>query len=188
MLPAMAMMFAAQAGGNLLQGLAQREQAKEQNKLIKRQNRVNTLETLHTVSLMELQAAQARQQAASDLSTAGRMARAATGDVVSQAAAAGVKGASVDAAVSDIDRELGEAEAGIERSVIDQTFNIQEQQRSVVAQTKNNLGRLAEIPSIGQVLTRSAVQAVVQTGQQYAQNYFQFGSSGSGAKLPKATR
>jgi hypothetical protein len=178
MLPALAMMFAANAGQSLLGGLAEREQIKQQNKLIKQQNRTNTMETLYSVSLLDIQAAQSRMQAAQDLSTAGRMAKAATGDVVAQAAAAGVKGASVDAAAADIDRELGEAEASIERAAIDQAFNTNEQQRSMLAQTRANLGRLADVPSFGNILLRSAISGASQAGQAYASNYFQFGSSG----------
>lgn len=176
MLGALALSFGMSAGQGILGGIQQREQAKAQNALTKKQNRLNAMEASRSIASMRLQGAQQRKQAASDLAMAGRMADSAKGDAVASSAAAGVKGASIDAAAQDIDIELGRARAEVQQSTINNAHNRNEQIRSLVAQTRMNFGTMQNVPSIGRVLARSAVQGGLSAGSNYANSYFQFGA------------
>lgn len=181
MLAALALSFGMSAAQGVLGGIQQRKQAQAQNALTKKQNRLNAMEAAHSIAGMRLQGAQARKQAASDMAVAGRMADSATGDAVASAAAAGVKGASIDAVAQDIDIELGRAKAEVQQSVINNTHNRNEQIRSLAVQTRLNLGTFQNVPSVGRVVAGAAVQGALTAGSQYASSFFKFGPTGGGA-------
>jgi len=184
MLAALAVSFGLSAGRNLLSGMQQRSQIEAQNEATKAQNRLNAMEAVRSIAGTRLQQAAVRQQTAKDLSTAQRMANMATGQATAQAAAAGVRGATVDAVADDIQIELDRAQAEVQDSAIMQEFNLNERIRSIAAQTKMNLGRLTEVPSYGSILFGAVAGGAMSAGSQYAQQYFKFGASATpGANL-----
>ena len=172
---ALALAFGMSAGKSLLGGLQNRALQKQENKLIRENNRLKLVEMSYALGQTQVQQAAVRQQAATDLNTAGRMANTAGGDARAQAAAAGVRGASVDAVQDDIAMELSRAIGEIETRTITQTYNLNEQARSIAQSTLHNLGYLNKVASPAQVLGSSLVSGALNAGAQYASAYFQFG-------------
>jgi hypothetical protein len=177
MLAALAVSFGVSTAQNILAGQQQREATKAQNQATKAQNRINAVEAVRAIQGTRMQAAAVREQAAKDLSTAQRMANMATGQATAQAAAAGVRGATVDAVADDIAIELDRAQAEVQDSAIMQEFNLNERIRSIAAQTRMNLGRLTKVPSYGNILASAVAGGAMSAGSQYAQQYFKFGAS-----------
>lgn len=172
---ALALAFGLSAGKSLLGGLQNRALQKEENKSILETNRLKLVEMAHALGQTQVQHAAVRSQAATDLNTAGRMANTAGGDARAQAAAAGVRGASVDAVQNDIEMELSRAIGEIETAAIVQTYNLNEQARSIAQSTLHNLGYLNKVASPLQVLGSSLVDGALSAGSQYASAYFKFG-------------
>jgi len=177
MLPALAVAFGAQAAQGILAGAQRREEVKAQNKLTAQQNRTNATEAAYTIANVQIQQAAVRRQAAGDLNTAQRMAMIATGDSTAQAAAAGVKGASVDAVQQDVGIELDRATGEIQSSAITQEANLNDQIRSIAVQTRLNFGTFSEAPGWKGIIGQAAVSGAMSAGTSYAQNYFKFGAS-----------
>lgn len=177
MLAALAVSFGVSAGQNLLSGMAQRDQLKAQNEAQKRQNRQNAVEAARSIASTKIQQAAVRQQAAQDLSTAQRMAMTALGGSTAQAAAAGVRGASVDAMATDIDIELGRARGEIEQAAVTQEYNLNQRIRDIAVQTRLNFGQLSKVPSYRSMALQAVAGGAMSAGSQYAKSYFKFGGT-----------
>lgn len=173
----MLLMFAAQSGQGILSGLQQRKDLIKQNKAIARQNMAQMAETQTAIKGVELQQALARAEAAGNMATARKVALAAGGEQAVAAAAAGVRGASVDAVQLDIQRELDEALSMERQNAIQTEFNLNQQISQMARQTTLNLQPLAKVPSIGSTITRGLVGGAVNTGSAYASSRFQYGVS-----------
>lgn len=117
-----------------------------------------------------------RVQAAAQLNQASEAAAAARGTAEANAAAAQVKGASADAVLNDIDRELAEARVGVQQNLEIQQFNLANRMRETLTSAVNSLMGYTEYRGGGE-----ALGAMVNVGAQYASNYFKFGSSSSGS-------
>lgn len=176
MLGALAIAFGTSAAGNILQGQQARAQAKAQNKMTRQQNRLNAMEAARSIASVRLQGAQTRRQSSEDLATAYRMAGSAVGTARAESAAAGVKGASIDAAAQDVQVELDRAKGELAENAITNAHNMNQQIRQIAVQTRLNFGRMQSKPSYGNIIARSAVQSAMSVGSQYAMNYFNFGA------------
>lgn len=172
---ALATSFGLNASKSLLGGLQNRSLQEAQNRHIRENNRLRLVEMSRAIGNTQVQAAAVRAQAATDLNTAGRMANTASGDATAQAAAAGVRGASVDAVQSDIQMELSRAIGEIETATIASTYNLNEQARNIAQSTLLNLGYLNKVASPAEMLGSAAVYGGLSTGSVYAEQYFKFG-------------
>ena len=182
MLPLIAM-----AGVSVLQGIlggaAQRKQIKAQNKAAAQANALNTLEAFQGVSAIEVQRGAVRQQTAKTLALADRRAAEASSTVGAASAATGVQGASVDAVQNDIDRELGEVQGELEIQHINQEYTLNQRVRELVTGTRMSLEQMQDVPSSASILRGALLQGAMSAGSAYANQYFQFGSTGEmGAK------
>ena len=178
-LPALLAIGGLSAAQGIFGGLQQRQQIKAQNKLTEEANRRNVLEAFQGVSAIEVQRGQVRTQTAKDLQLAGRMADAARGSTRAAQAAAGVKGASVDATLDDIDRELAEVSVELQQQHIAQEFDLNNRIRELMVGTRAGLGQLQKVPSTGSILLGGLVQGGLSAGSAYAAQAFSFGSFGS---------
>lgn len=178
------LMFGAQAAGGAVTGLLERKDMYAQNKAIAEAN-IRAIRAAND-TLMGVRAQQnfARQQAQASMDSARRAAMSASGTYTAEAAAAGVRGASVDAVQVDIDRALGENIDQQRADAVQTEFNLNAEIQNIAAQTRMNLTPLHKIPSVGTTLFRAALGAGVSTGAAYAASRFQFGSS---ASAPTAT-
>lgn len=177
MFPMLLATFAMSAGQSALQGAQQRRAAQAQNKEIERANRANTAEAFQAVSSLEVQRGFLRKQTAKDLFLAQRTATEAGSSVEAAAAAAGVKGASVDAVQNEIDQDLSEAQGEIEIAHVNNEFNLNQQIRELLTQTRLNLGQLQRVPSTASILGNAIVAGGLSAAGTYANQYFKFGSS-----------
>lgn len=177
--PALLMMAGMSAAQSALGGMQQRAQTKERNKLTAAANYRNTLEAFQGVSAVEVQRGMVRTQTAKTLALAGRMADEATGSTRAAQAAAGVKGASVDATLADIEREQGEVTYEIQQQHVSQEYDLNNRIRELMTSTLAGFGQLQKVPSVGSILLGSLVQGGMSAGAAYASQAFSFGSLGS---------
>lgn len=178
-LPALLAIGGLSAAQGIFGGLQQRQQIKAQNKLTKEANRRNVLEAFQGVSAIEVQRGQVRTQTAKNLQLAGRMADEVRGSTRAAQAAAGVKGASVDATLGDIDREQAEVSVELQQQHIAQEFDLNNRIRELMVGTRAGLGQLQKVPSTGSILLGGLVQGGLSAGSAYASQAFSFGSFGS---------
>lgn len=169
------------AAQGIFSGLQQRRQIKAQNKLTKEANRRNVLEAFQGVSAIEVQRGRVRTQTAKNLQLAGRMADEARGSTRAAQAAAGVKGASVDATLDDIDREQAEVSFELQQQHIAQEYDLNNRIRELMARTRAGLWQLQKVPSIGSIIIGGLVQGGMSAGAAYARQAFPFGSFGGTA-------
>lgn len=177
-------MFGMQAAGGAVQGLLQRKDMFKQNKVIAKVNLANINAAKESILAVGMQQNFARQQAAASIDAARRAALSAGGVFENEAAAAGVRGASVDAVQVDIERELGENVDQQRADAVMTEFNLNAEISNIAANTRMNLTPVHKIPSVGSTLVRAAVGAGISTGATYAASRFQFGSN---ASAPGAT-
>lgn len=173
---ALAGLFAVAAGGGILQGLMARKDMAKQNKAIARQNLAQTMQAQESMLAVELQKSFVKQQSAQTMHTARRVASQEAGGQTAMAAAAGVRGASVDAVQNDIQRELGEAIDSARADAVMQEFNLNQQIKQIATSTRLNLTPYHDIPSIGQTLVRGLLSGGIQAGSAYAASRFKFGA------------
>lgn len=170
-------MFALAAAQGVMGGLQQRKQTKAENKAKQIANTRNTLEAFQAVSSIEVMRGGVRQQTAKTMALAERRAGEEASGTAAVAAASGVKGASVDAVQDDIGRALGEAIGETEIQHINQEYNLNQQIRSLMVQTRFNLLQEQKVPSALQAALGGAMNGLMQAGQTYASSYFKFGGS-----------
>lgn len=128
------------------------------------------------ISAINVQNGLLRVGAARDLNAASREAYAATGSAVANAAAAQVKGASVDAVLNDIDRELGEARVSTEQALELGQYNITNRIREVTSSAAASI--LGEIdPNRG--ATSPLMSGLMAAGSTYLSSAMKFGGGGS---------
>lgn len=152
-----------------------KKEIKAQNKANKAADDRTMANAFQEVSSFNVQNGMLRVQAAKELQAADKMAYSAAGTVQANAAAAQVKGASVDAVVNDIDRELGEARVATEQSLEAGQYNIQNGIRSVIQQASSALiGQ--QNPNAGQ--TSPLFAALATVGGSYLNNQMKFGGGG----------
>lgn len=159
-----------------LENDAKRKQIKANNKAAQAADDRTIANAYQEVSAYNLQNGMLRVQAAKELQTADKMAYSAQGTASANAAAAQVKGASVDAVINDIDRELGEARVATEQALEAGQYNIQNSIRSVVQSASSALmGQ--QNPWANQ--TSPLMTALGTLGSAYINNQMKFGG-GSG--------
>lgn len=159
-----------------LEGDAKRKQMKAANKAAEAADNRTVANAYQEVSSFNLQNSMLRVQAAKELQAADKMAYSATGTATANAAAAQVKGASVDAVLGDIDRELGEARTATEQALEAGQYNIQNSIRSVIQSASSALlGQ--QNPNANQ--TSPLFAALSTVGSSYLNNQMKFGG-GSG--------
>lgn len=179
MLPALFAVAGASALQSLIGGTQQRKQIQAQNAETARVNRINTLEAFQGVSAIEVQRGRVRQQTAKNLALVDRRAEEEAATTGAISAAAGVKGASVDAVRSDIDRAEQEAQFEIEQQHITQEYDLNQRVRELMVSTKNNLGSMQKVPSMGNIIGGALLSGAMSAGSQYASSFFKFGSTGN---------
>ncbi len=163
-------------GGALLKGRQQAKDAEAANEEKAKANLANAIDTADSISTLQAQAGLYKSQAAAARTAAGRQALLGRGTAEAQAASAGVRGASVDAVIADIDRELGFAEADLERNVDVEQFNMQTRLRSLISGAKANLYGYTPVEGGQAILSGALVQGALAVGSTYANNYFKYGS------------
>lgn len=170
--------MAAQYGLNTvqgyMQGLADRGLIRAQNKMTAEANRENTRETARAIGSIEVQKAYLRQQATKASTAAERSAEAAGASVTAQAAAAGVKGASVQAVSDSIENELFAAVDEIRSNALINERNLNNQIISMATQARLNLGKFVPVPSRSDILK----SALTGAGIKAAGDYFSFAGAG----------
>lgn len=179
MLPALFAVAGASALQGLLGGMQQRKQIQAQNAETARVNLLNTLEAFQGVSAIEVQRGRVRQQTAKNLALVDRRAAEEASTTGAISAAAGVKGASVDAVRADIDRAEQEARFELEQQHIAQEHDLNQRVRELMVSTKNNLGSMQKVPSTGNIIGGALLSGALSAGSAYASSFFQFGSTGS---------
>ena len=178
MLPALFAVAGMSGLQSVLGGLQNREQIAAQNAANAAANYRNTIEAFQGVSAIEVQRAQLRQQTAKTLDLAGRRAEEEASTTGAMAAAAGVKGASVDAVQDAIARERQDAEFEIASQYSSQDYNLNQQIRELVTGTRLNFAQMQKVPSIGSVVAGGLLSGAMSAGSMYASSYFKFGSGG----------
>lgn len=186
MLPALFAVAGASALQSLVGGMQQQKQIKAQNKEIARVNAINTLEAFQGVSAIEVQRGRLRQQTAKSLALVDRRAEEEASTTGAVAAAAGVKGASVDAVRRDIDRAEQEAQFELEQQHITQEYDLNQRIRELMVSTKNSLGSMQKVPSTGSIIGGALLSGALSAGSQYASSYFKFGSTGDTSSVGSA--
>lgn len=186
MLPALFAVAGASALQSLVGGMQQREQIKAQNKETARVNQINTLEAFQGVSAIEVQRGRLRQQTAKTLTLVDRRAEEEAATTGAVAAAAGVKGASVDAVRMDIDRAEQEAQFEIEQQHVTQEYDLNQRIRELMVSTKNSLGSMQKVPSTGSIIGGALLSGALSAGSQYASSFFKFGSTGDTSSVGSA--
>lgn len=186
MWPMLLATFAMSAGQNALQGRQQQQAAIAQNKEISKANAANAAEAFQAVSSIEVQRGFLRKQTAKDLHLAVRAANESGSTVAAAAAAAGVRGASVDAVQQEIDQDLSEAQGEIEQAHINNEYNLNQSIRELLTQTRLNFGSLQNVPSTASILGNALVAGGLSAAGTYANQYFKFGSgTDNAATKPK---
>lgn len=176
MWPMLLATFAMSAGQNALQGRQQQQATIAQNNKIAKADKANVAEAFQAVSSLEVQRGFLRRQTAKDLSLAVRAANEQGSGAEAAAAAAGVKGASVDAVQQEIDQDLTEAQGEMELAHIQGEFNLNQSIRELLTQTRLNLGQLQKVSSNSTVLGNALVAGAFSAAGTYADQYFKFGS------------
>ena len=184
MLPALFAVAGASTLQSLLGGIQDRKNIKAQNAETARVNRINTLEAFQGVSAIEVQRGRVRQQTAKNLALVDRRAEEEASTTGAISAAAGVKGASVDAVRADIDRAEQEAQFEIEQQHVTQEYDLNQRVRELMVSTKNNLGSMQKVPSMGNIIGSALLSGAMSAGSQYASSFFKFGSTGTTTKVP----
>ncbi len=177
MLGAALLLGGSAAGQGLLQGVANRKNAKYQNAQIKRQNFINLTQASHAAADMQRHGALARMQLARTKDMQRRAAEAEASSQTATAAATGVRGASVQAVAQDVQRELSEAEYESTDVYKQQQEDLRRRihdirQQAVLSQTQK-----VQVPSRGDVLANSLMQGAFAVGGAYANQYFKLGAS-----------
>lgn len=173
----MLMMGGMQAGQAMLANKEKVRQTKLENKAREKVDMRNLADAAQQVGSLSMMAAQYRQASTKAKTDAQREIGKARGTAEAQAGAFGLKGASVDAVMQDLDRELGEANVAIERNLENEQYNLGEQLRSLQHATANGmLGQLN--PKAG--LRNPFMEGAMSMGTMYAQSYFQYGASQGG--------
>ena len=157
MLLALAGMFGLSTAQGYMNGLADRELIRTQNKMTREANRENTREVARTIG-------------------SERSAEGVASSAAAQAAAAGVKGASVQAVRDNIENELFAAVDAIKSNALMQERNLNEQIISMSTQARLNLGKFQRVPKRSDVLKGAMLQAGIGT----AGTYFSFTGAGGG--------
>lgn len=170
-------MFGIQAAQGAVQGLLQRKEMLRQNEAIAKANLANINAAKETMLAVGIRKSFVRQQAQSAMDSARRAALSASGAATAEAAAAGVRGASIDAVQDDIARALGENIDQQRADAIVEEFNLNAEIKNIAINTRMNLTPLHRVPSATSTLLRAAVGAGVQTGAAYAGSRFQFGTN-----------
>lgn len=186
MLPALFAVAGASALQSLIGGVQQRKQIEAQNKETARVNRINTLEAFQGVSAIEVQRGRLRQQTAKTRALVDRRAEEEAATTGAVAAAAGVKGASVDAVRMDIDRAEQEAKFEVEQQHITQEYDLNQRIRELMVSTKNSLGSMQKVPSTGNIIGGAVLSGALSAGSLYASSYFKFGSTGDTTSVGSA--
>ena len=186
MLPALFAVAGASALQSLVGGMQNRKQIEAQNKETARVNAINTLEAFQGVSAIEVQRGRLRQQTAKTLSLVDRRAEEEAASTGAVAAAAGVKGASVDAVRMDIDRAEQEAQFEIEQQHVTQEYDLNQRIRELMVSTKNSLGSMQKVPSTGSIIGGALLSGALSAGSQYASSFFKFGSTGDTSSVGSA--
>lgn len=176
MLLALAAMFGLNTAQGYMNGLADRELIRAQNKMTREANRENTREVARTIGSIEVQKAFLRQEATRASTAAERSAEGVASSAAAQAAAAGVKGASVQAVRDNIENELFAAVDAIKSNALMQERNLNEQIISMSTQARLNLGKFQRVPKRSDVLKG----AMLQSGTSTASTYFSFTGAGGG--------
>lgn len=169
---------AASAAQTAQSNKASRKQIEATNKMAAKADRATVANTAQAISALNYQNGQARVDAARQLHEAETAAYAATGGAVANASAAAVKGASTDAVVNDIDRELGEAQVRVEQNLEIQQYNLTNRLREVVAGASSQL-RGQQNPYANE--QSPLLNGLISAGGTYLNNYMQFGG---GFKMP----
>jgi hypothetical protein len=171
------------AGSQLMnsasQSNAERRAGKQQNQLNKEANLRNALDVAQEISSVQVQQGVLRRTASAQRSAAQRIATLGQGSAEAQAGAIGVRGASVDAVLGDIDRELGWAKAELEQDQELEQFNLSTRLRTAVSGAIANLYGYQSVASTGDIMRGAIVNAGLNAAGQYASNYFQFGGGTS---------
>ncbi|QJD54812.1 putative internal virion protein [Pseudomonas phage MR6] len=149
-------------------------QAKAQNKVNYAADLQTATNTAANIGSLLVQQGQLRVSAAKQFNEAEREAYKATGTAQAQAAAAQVKGASVDAVLGDIDRELGEAQASTEQNFEVGNYNLTNSIREMTSGAISSL-RGGVNPYAGQ--QSALVNGLMSAGQTYMSQAFRFGST-----------
>jgi len=167
----LAAMFATSALQGILGGRAKRKLMKRQNEAAFQANQRNLIQNADTISSLNLQASQLRQSAAVQRFQANREADKAQGTAEAQAAAAGVKGASVDAQAQLLEKRADEVDATILYNTEVQTNNVTQQITQQVYSTLANFNYGAgKAPSNSSIIGAAFINAGIQT----ASSYFSF--------------
>lgn len=174
----MLMMGAMSAGKAALDNKEKIRSAKLENKAREKVDMRNLADAAQQVGSLSMMAAQFRQAATKSSMEADRQVGLARSTNEAQAGAAGIKGASVDAVMQDLDREMSEAQVGIERNLENEQYNLGEQLRQLQHNTANGL--------LGQMNPRAnlrspLLEGAMTMGSMYANSYFQYGA-GKGAQ------
>ena len=170
-------MLAAQVAGSVIQGAMQDGQnykaAKAQFKEVRRQNRLREHEASVQQLQIEHEKSLLRQQVTKSLDLAQREAQRQAGGVNAAAAAAGVKGSTVDAVAQTVAQDLQERQYELQHQAEQglQDLNAQIRQGWHYAQHGGQQPQRYE-SQIGQYLA----QGVVNAATTYANQYFKFGS------------
>lgn len=163
--------------GGALQGNEDRKAARRENEAKQAANLQNTLEIAQEIGSLNVQQGMLRRNAAAQRSTAQRVALLGSGSATASAASAGVRGASVDAVLQDINRELGWAHTELELEQEGQVYNLRNRIRQVTQSGIANLYGYNPVQSSGDVMRNAAVGAGLNFASQYANQYFQFGGT-----------
>lgn len=152
-----------------------RKELKAMNKATRATNDRIIANTGQEISALNVQNGLLRVGAARELNEASKAAYAATGSAVANAAAAQVKGASVDAVLSDIDRELGEARVVTEQALEMGQYNIVNRIRETTSAAAASI--LGEVdPNKG--ATSPLMAGLMAAGSTYLSNSMKFGGGG----------
>lgn len=173
---ALAAGFAISALSGILSADQQGAQEAAQYKAQAARTQQGILEAGQTASALNAQAGALSGQATAQLNEATRLADIQSGQQTANAGAAGVRGASVDAVQNDIQLTLARTEQATLDDLAVQQFNLRQQ--AVGAYRQVYLGSNVASPvSSSSRYNAALVGAATRTGGQYAQQYFQFGSS-----------
>lgn len=165
------------AGKTMLDNKAKVKQAKLENKAREKVDMRNLADAAQQVGSISMMAAQYRQASTKMRMEADREVGKARGTAEAQAGAMGIKGSSVDAVFTDLDRELSEANVSIERNLENEQYNLGDQLRQLQHATANGLlGQMN--PKAG--LKNPLLEGAMAAGNMYAQSYFKFGAGGGG--------
>lgn len=164
-------------GSSLIKGRDNAAAAKLQNVEIAQTNLRNAMDTAQSVNTMQAQATLLKDQAATSRSAAQRQAMLGQSGAEAQAASAGVRGASVDAVLTDIDRELGWANADLERTVDVEGFNMQTRLKSLISNAQAGVFTKLPVASTGEIFGNAIVAGAESAANKYANTYFKYGAS-----------